>query len=56
VKYDETLASLQALAALDAFEVGPRLDVDTSGPVNIGKLVREIRSALTRCLTATDRR
>lgn len=49
--YADVLASLQALAALGALEVGPRLDVDTSGPVKIHNVVREIHGVFTRCLT-----
>jgi hypothetical protein len=47
--YANVLASLQALAALDALELGPRLDVDTSGHVSIDNLVREIQGVFTRC-------
>jgi hypothetical protein len=49
--YADVLASLQALAALGALDVGPRLDVDTSGQVNIDNVVREIQGVCTRCLT-----
>jgi hypothetical protein len=49
--YADVLASLQALATLDALDVGPRLDVDTSGHVSIDNLVREIQGVFTRCLT-----
>jgi hypothetical protein len=49
--YADVLASLQALAALGTLDIGPRLDVDTSGPVSIDNIVREIRGIFTRCLT-----
>jgi predicted kinase len=49
--YAEVLTSLQALAELAALDVGPRIDVDTSGPVGVDDVVREIRGAFTRCLT-----
>jgi hypothetical protein len=45
--YAEVLASLQALAALEALDIGPRIDVDTSGPVAIDGVVREIHGVLT---------
>lgn len=46
--YADVLASLQALATLGTLDVGPRLDVDTSGPVTIDNVVREIRRVFTR--------
>jgi 2-phosphoglycerate kinase len=49
--YAEVLASLQSLAALGGVDIGPRIDVDTSGPVGIDDVVREIHGVLTRCLT-----
>jgi hypothetical protein len=48
--YSDVLASLQELAALGALDIGPRLDVDTSVPVSIDNIVREIRDMFTRCL------
>ena len=38
-------------ARLGALEIGPRVDVDTTGEPEIDTVVGEIRSALTRCLT-----
>ena len=46
--YADVLTSLQALATLGTLDVGPRLDVDTSGPVTIDNVVREIRRVFTR--------
>jgi len=50
--YAEVVASLQALATLGSLDVGPRVDVDTSGPVGVDDVVREIRGVFTRCLTS----
>lgn len=53
--YADILASLQALAVLGTPEIGPRVDVDTTIEIEVGNVVREIRSAFTRCRTGVAR-
>jgi adenylate kinase len=45
------LDGLRAHARLGALDIGPRVNVDTSGHLRIDAVVREIRGAFTRCLT-----
>jgi predicted kinase len=47
--YADILASLQALAGLGPPEIGPRVDIDTTIEIEVDNLVREVRSAFTRC-------
>jgi len=51
VTFEEVLRGLRAQADLGALEIGPRVDVDTTGENDINGVVGEIRSAFTRCLT-----
>jgi shikimate kinase len=40
--YDEVLARIQEVASLGPLDLHPRIDVNTSGPVNLEGVVREI--------------
>jgi hypothetical protein len=44
--YDDVLADLRRLSALEPLDVGTRIDVDTSGAVHLDDLVRHIRAAI----------
>jgi glucokinase len=46
--FEDVLRSLRAQASLGALEIGPRVDVDTTGGCDIDSLVSEIRVAFRR--------
>lgn len=48
VSFEDTLAGLRELARLGPPDVGPRIDVDTSGSLDFDGLVRETESVLAR--------
>lgn len=47
----EHLTSIEALARLQALQIGQPLDVDTSGEIRADSVVEQVREAFTRCLT-----
>jgi hypothetical protein len=44
------LASIEALARLEALQIGQPIDVDTSGDIRADIVVEQVREAFTRCL------
>jgi gluconate kinase len=49
--FASVLSGLRSHARLGALDIEPRVDVDTTGELELGTLVGEIRGAFTRCLT-----
>jgi len=49
--FGDVLWGFRSQAHLGALEIGPRVDVDTTGENDIDGLVSEMRAAFTRCLT-----
>jgi hypothetical protein len=47
--FANVLSSLEAHARRGALDIEPRIDVDTTGQLQIGELISEILGAFTRC-------